>query len=258
MKIDNLNVEIFATRTDMGSAAAIEVAEKIRELQESQSEINIIFASAPSQNEFLSALLEEKNIAWNKVNAFHMDEYVNLPGDAPQSFGYFLKVRLFDKIALKSIHYLDGNAPDIDAECKRYASLLTAHPTDIVCLGIGENCHLAFNDPHVAFFDDQLIVKQVELDEACRQQQVNDACFEALEEVPKTALTITIPSLLKSKFAYAIVPGSKKAEAIKHTLEDEVQETYPSTILRTHPNATLFIDKESAGRLSKTASYMQA
>jgi glucosamine-6-phosphate deaminase len=258
MKIDNLDVNISETRAIMGESAANAMADKIRELQKSQDEINIIFASAPSQNEFLAELLATEGLSWEKVNAFHMDEYVNLPGDAPQSFGYFLKVRLFDKLNLKSVNYLDGNASDIDAECKRYADLLLKYPTDIVCLGIGENCHLAFNDPHVAFFDDPLIVKQVELDLACRQQQVNDGCFEALQDVPTNALTITIPALFKSRFAYCIVPGKKKAEAIKHTLEDEIQELYPSTILRNHSHAILFIDKDSAGRLTESSSYVQA
>lgn len=242
----------------MGELAARTVAAKIRELQATKEQINIIFASAPSQNEFLSGLLLEKDIAWERINAFHMDEYANLPFDAPQSFGNFLKVRLFDKISLKSIHYLDGNAADLNAECDRYGALLTEYPTDIVCLGIGENCHLAFNDPHVAFFNDPLIVKQVELDLACRQQQVNDGCFENFESVPTHALTITIPALLKSTYAFCIVPGEKKAEAIYHTIEDEIQELYPSTILRTHPNAILFIDKDSAGRLTESSSFINA
>lgn len=258
MKADQLEVKILENRQLMGELAARTVAEKIRELLHSKEEINIIFASAPSQNEFLTGLLEEKDIDWKRVNAFHMDEYADLPGDAPQSFGYFLKVRLFDKIPLKSIHYLNGNAADLDAECSRYATLLTQYPTDIVCLGIGENCHLAFNDPHVAFFEDPLIVKQVELDLACRQQQVNDGCFDTLDLVPTNALTVTIPALLKSGFAFCIVPGEKKADAIYHTIEDDIQELYPSTILRTHPNAVLFIDKASAGRLEQTSSFVQA
>ena len=258
MKADQLEVKILENRQLMGKLAAETVGEKIRELLKIKDQVNIIFASAPSQNEFLAGLLEEKEIAWDRINAFHMDEYADLPGDAPQSFGYFLKVRLFDKIRLKSIHYLDGNAPDLNAECNRYADLLAEHPTDIVCLGIGENCHLAFNDPHVAFFNDPLTVKQVELDLACRQQQVNDGCFESLDVVPKNALTITIPALLKSTFAYCIVPGVKKAEAIQHTIQDDIQELYPSTILRKHPNAMLFIDNDSAGRLTKTSSFVEA
>jgi glucosamine-6-phosphate deaminase len=258
MKIDNLEVNLSENRQIMGASAARAMAAKMRELQTSQDEINIIFASAPSQNEFLAELLATEGLAWEKVNAFHMDEYVNLPGDAPQSFGHFLKVRLFDKLNLKSIHYLDGNAADIEAECQRYTALLQKYPTDIVCLGIGENCHLAFNDPHVAFFNDPLTVKQVELDLACRQQQVNDKCFDTLDEVPTNALTVTIPALFRSRFAYCIVPGEKKADAIQHTLEDDVQELYPSTILRTHPNAILFIDQDSAGRLKEISSFVQA
>jgi len=254
MKADNLEVKIFDTRQEMGAKAAETVAAKIRELLKAKEFINIIFASAPSQNEFLAALSEEKDIAWERVNAFHMDEYVGLPNDAPQNFGYFLKTRLFDKINLHSVNYLNGNATDIEAECDRYAQLLKDFPTDIVCLGIGENCHLAFNDPHVAFFDDPFIVKKVSLDDACRQQQVNDACFDSFGEVPQYALTITIPALLKARYAYAIVPGQKKAEAIRHTIEDEISEEFPSTILRNHPDAILYIDKDSAGRLTEISS----
>lgn len=255
MKAGNLEVKIFETRQEMGACAAEAVADRIRELLQKKEFVNIIFAAAPSQNEFLAALSEEKNILWERVNAFHMDEYVGLANDAPQHFGHFLKTRLFNNIPLHSVNYLDGNATDIEAECDRYAKLLSEFPADIVCLGIGENCHLAFNDPHVAFFDDKLIVKQVRLDDACRQQQVNDACFDSFDQVPSTALTITIPALLKAKYAYAIVPGPKKAAAVQHTLEDEISEEYPSTILRDHPDAILYIDSDSAGRLSEISSY---
>ncbi|MCE7058513.1 glucosamine-6-phosphate deaminase [Dyadobacter sp. CY343] len=258
MKVDNLEIQIFNTRQEMGASAAQAVADKIRELQDSKEFINIIFASAPSQNEFLEVLKEEKGIAWEKINAFHMDEYVGIPADASQNFGNFLKVRLFDFKPLNSVNYLDGNAADLDAECARYTQLLLDNPTDIVCLGIGENGHLAFNDPHVAFFDDPLIVKQVELDDACRQQQVNDVCFDTFDEVPANALTLTIPTLMKATYAFCIVPGEKKAEAIAHTVEEDVQELYPSTILRTHPNAILFIDKASSGMLKEISSYSQA
>lgn len=254
MKAEKLEVKIFETRLEMGAAAAGEVAAKIRELLKSKEFVNIIFASAPSQNEFLAVLAEEKGIIWERINAFHMDEYVGLASDAPQNFGYFLKTRLFDKVNLHSVNYLNGNATDIQAECQRYAQLLKDFPTDIVCLGIGENCHLAFNDPHVAFFDDPEIVKTVTLDEACRQQQVNDGCFGTFDDVPADALTITIPALLQAHYAFAIVPGPKKAEAIYHTIEDEISEAYPSTILRKHENAILYIDKDSAGRLTKTSS----
>jgi glucosamine-6-phosphate deaminase len=245
---DKLNVKIFDTRSEMGFAAARMVGEKIRELLQEREYVSIIFASAPSQNEFLTAF-QEMEVDWSKINAFHMDEYVGLDKNSPQGFGNFLKERLFSKVPLREIHYLDGNSDDLEEECDRYAQLLKKYPTDIVCLGIGENTHLAFNDPHVALFNDSEIVKVVELDEKCRFQQVNDGCFATIEEVPVNALTITIPALFKSTYAYAVVPGELKASAIYHTLNNEIVEKYPSTILRKHPNAVLFIDINSAKKI---------
>lgn len=258
MKVDNLEIRIFDTRNKMGENAAKMVADKIRELQEIQESVNIIFASAPSQNEFLAALSTEQDIAWEQINAFHMDEYVELPNDAPQNFGNFLKVNLFDKVSIKSVFYINGNAPDIELECNRYAELLNDYPANIICMGIGENTHIAFNDPHVTDFNDPLLVKKVALDHASRQQQVNDKCFDSLEEVPKDAITLTVPALLKAKFAYIIVPGEKKAQAIYSTVEEEISEEFPSTILRNHPNAILFIDKDSSGKLGEISSYNKA
>lgn len=245
---DKLKVRVYESRALMGADAAETVAKKINELLETRDCINIVFAAAPSQNEFL-AELREKKIDWSRINAFHMDEYVGLESDAPQGFGNFLRERIFDKVKFREVHYMGSNATDPAQECNRYAELLEKYPTDIVCLGIGENTHLAFNDPHVAFFNDPLIVKVVDLDEGCRNQQVNDGCFASLEQVPTHALTITIPALFKATYAYAVVPGPLKADAINHTLNDEISETYPSTILRTHDNAILFIDTDSASKI---------
>ena len=245
---DKLKVRIFDSRPEMGRAAAETVSAKIRELLKTKPYVSIIFASAPSQTEFLTSLLE-MDVEWDKINAFHMDEYVGLDKDAPQGFGNFLKDRLFSKVGLRETHYMNGNAEDPEQECLRYAGLLEKYPTDIVCLGIGENTHLAFNDPHVAFFDDPKIVKIVDLDTACRQQQINDGCFATLDDVPVYALTITIPALFKSTFAYAIAPGPAKANAIYHTVNSDISPTYPSTILRRHPNAILFIDNKSAEKI---------
>ncbi len=256
MKKDKLEVKIFENRLLMGKAAARRVGEKIKEVLEKQELVNIIFAAAPSQNEFLAALSEEKEINWTQVNAFHMDEYIGLPADAPQSFGTFLKERFFYKVPLRSVHYLNGNAADIQAECTRYAALLKKYPTDIVCMGIGENCHIAFNDPHVARFEDPYLVKKVDLDDACRQQQVNDGCFHAFEEVPAFALTLTIPALMQATAVYCMVPGPTKAQAVHYTLTEHINEKYPSTILREHNQATLFIDKDSA-LLLKSANPME-
>ena len=246
---EKLKVRIFETRALMGACAAEVISDKIKELLKSKEYVNIIFASAPSQNEFL-AELNKRSVDWSCINAFHMDEYVGLGIDAPQGFGYFLKEKLFDNVSCREVHYLNGIAENMEAECERYAGLLLKYPTDIVCLGIGENTHLAFNDPHVADFNDQKIVKIVDLDEACRLQQVNDGCFKNINEVPAHALTITIPALFKSRYAYAIAPGPLKANAIFYTVNSEISENYPSTILRKHDNAVLFIDEDSASKIS--------
>lgn len=232
----------------MGESAATAVAAKIKSLLTIQPEVNIIFAAAPSQNEFLAAFIAN-DMEWNRINAFHMDEYIGLNPDAPQAFGNFLKDRIFSRLPFKSINYLSGNAVDIDEECERYQTLLAQYPPDIVCLGIGENGHLAFNDPPVADFNDPKPVKQVELDLACRQQQVNDGCFDSIDDVPTHALTLTIPALLSAAYLSAVVPGPTKAQAVYNTLYQPVTELYPSTILRTHGGAVLYLDKDSSALL---------
>jgi glucosamine-6-phosphate deaminase len=199
-------------------------------------------------NSAIESLLSKK-IDWSRVNAFHMDEYIALSDDAPQGFRNFLRMRLFEKVTFHSVHYLNGNAENITKECKRYEGLLKEFPTDIVCMGIGENGHIAFNDPPVADFNDLVLVKQVELEAACRQQQVNDGCFDKIADVPKYALTLTIPALFYGRFIFCIVPGIKKKNAVFNTLHKEIIESYPSTILRKHSDAILFLDKNSASLL---------
>lgn len=174
LKQDELAVEQYASRKAMGEAAAKEVAAKIAGLQREKESVNIIFAAAPSQNEFLEALIAAPGIDWRRVNGFHMDEYIGLAADAPQGFGNFLRGRLFGRLPFGQVFYLDGQAADPQAECARYSALLAEYPADIVCLGIGENGHIAFNDPHVARFDDPVRVKVVDLDDKCRRQQVHD------------------------------------------------------------------------------------
>ena len=242
---DKLAIRIFESRTLMGQAVAEAVSEKITELLKTQPYVNIIFGAAPSQNEFFETLVT-KAVDWSRVNAFHMDEYINLAADAPQGFGNFLKERLFEIVPFNSVHYINGNLEDPNAECMRYSALLKQYKTDIVCLGIGGNTHLAFNDPHVADFDDPVLVKVVDMDEQCRLQQVNDGCFSSLEKVPSHALTLTIPALLKAPYAFCTVPGEKKAQAIYHTLNENIGEKFPATILRNHPNAILFLDEKSS------------
>lgn len=246
--VDQLKVRIYPDRKEMGSDAAKMMAARINDLLNSKEVVNVIFAAAASQNEFLEALSKE-NVNWSKVNAFHMDEYIGLAENAPQQFGNFLQERIFDKVPFKQVYYLKGYAKDIKEECNRYAELLKQYPVDITCMGIGENTHLAFNDPHVADFNDPALVKVVDLDEACKQQQVNEGCFPGIQDVPMYALTLTIPALMKADYIFCMVPGAAKANAVYHTLNDEIKELYPSTILRTHSNALLFLDTDSAVRV---------
>jgi glucosamine-6-phosphate deaminase len=250
---DKLKVRIYQNRNQMGSEAAKMAASDIARLLAEKDEVNIIFAAAASQNEFLEALLKE-DVDWARVNAFHMDEYIGLQEGAPQSFGVFLKNRIFDKAPFKHVYLLQGHVADIEAECKRYMALLEQYPVDITFMGIGENTHLAFNDPHVANFDDTYLVKVVDLDEACKQQQVNEDCFDDIAEVPPYALTLTIPALLKAEYIFCIVPGTSKAQAVYHTIMDGISEQYPSTILRKHSNAVLFLERESAALILDEAS----
>jgi glucosamine-6-phosphate deaminase len=246
--VKELEIKIFSSRLLMGEQTASTVAEKINQLLTAKHEVNIIFAAAPSQNEFLTALTT-KQVDWDKVNAFHMDEYIGLDRDAPQGFGNFLKNRIFGLLPFKTINYLNGNAANIEDECLRYQNLLNEYPTDIVCMGIGENGHLAFNDPPVANFKDDKLVKEVELEDMCRQQQVNDGCFKSIDEVPTHALTLTIPALVKAPYLSIVVPGPSKSQAVYNTLNKPVNESHPSTILTTHPDAVLYLDKDSSNLL---------
>ena len=249
-RADQLQVNIYENRQEMGTAAAKMAAARIREMLDKKDHVNIIFAAAASQNDFLAALSKE-DIDWQRINGFHMDEYIGLPPGAPQLFGQWLKERIFGKVPFHQVYYLDGQAADHQAECTRYTDLLLKYPVDITCMGIGENTHLAFNDPHVADFNDPLMVKVVDLDEDCKQQQVNEDCFDDISQIPAFAYTLTIPALLKADTIFCMVPGSLKAPAVYHTLMADINERYPSTILRRHPRTSLFLDKESAAQLKQ-------
>ena len=248
-KKDLLNVNIYETREEMGNAAARDIKARILSLLQTRETINMIFAAAPSQNEVLYALANDKEIPWNRINAFHMDEYIGLSADAPQGFGNFLKEHIFGLADFKSVSYIDITASDAEKECKRYAELLAKYPTDIVVMGIGENGHIAFNDPPVADFNDPKAVKSVELDEICRNQQVNDGCFAKIDDVPKTAITLTVPTLFAGDHLFCIVPAKTKAKAVKATLCDDINEKCPATVLRRHKSAILYLDGDSSSLL---------
>lgn len=249
MKKDLLTVNIYDTRTEMGKAAAKDIKACILSLLETKETINMIFAAAPSQNEVLASLALDKEIPWERVNAFHMDEYIGLSADASQGFGNFLKAHIFGLAPFKSVNYIDISAEDADAECARYSALLAQYPTDIVVMGIGENGHIAFNDPPVADFADPKAVKPVLLDEICRNQQVNDGCFATIDDVPKYAITLTVPTLFAGKNLFCIVPAKTKANAVKATICGEIGEACPATILRRHENAILYLDGDSSSLL---------
>ena len=247
---DLLTVHVYSSRTEMGEAAARDIKAAIAACLAERETINMIFAAAPSQNEVLAALAHDPEIAWDRVNAYHMDEYIGLAADAPQGFGNFLREHLFGLAPFRTVNYIDITAADPEAEAERYAALLRDNPPDIVVMGIGENGHIAFNDPPVADFADPRAVKPVKLDEVCRQQQVNDGCFASLDAVPTHAITLTVPTLVSAPQLFCIVPAPTKAKAVQATVEGKIGEHCPATILRRQPSAVLYLDPDSAALLS--------
>jgi glucosamine-6-phosphate deaminase len=247
-KKDDLQVKVFKTSKAMGEAASAKAKELIGKILSEKDEANIMFAAGHSQDDFLDALSKMDGIDWKKVNAFHMDEYIGVGNEYPQKFGKYLNERIFSKWDFKNIFYIDGNA-DVHAEMKRYSDLLKKYPLDIAFIGIGENGHIAFNDPHVAKFNDHEMIKVVQMDQTCRQQQVRDGFFDSVNLVADEAITVTIPTLFNSRFALIIVPGDYKANIIKKVFSEDISEKVPATIMRTHKCAELFLDKESASLL---------
>ena len=248
-QVDKLNVSVYTTREEMGEAAAKEASVAIKTAIAEKGEINMIFAAAPSQNEFLAHLIADKSIDFTKINAFHMDEYIGLPADAPQGFGNFLRRNLFDRVPFKTVNTIDSTAADPEAECRRYADLLQEYPCDIVCMGIGENGHIAFNDPPVADLFDDNFAKEVKLDDVCRMQQVHDGCFASFDLVPEKAITLTVPTLLRTSKLICAVPGSTKAKAAYDMLNGPIGVECPASSLRLHPDATLYLDADAAALL---------
>jgi glucosamine-6-phosphate deaminase len=244
--VDRLKVKVYADRRALGAAAGADVAARMRQLQCAGRSLRMIFAAAPSQNEMLETLVAAGGIDWSRVTAFHMDEYIGLAADAPQRFGTYLRQHIFDRVKPGRVHLIDsGNS--IDDECRRYGALLREAPIDIVCLGIGENGHIAFNDPPVAEFDDPQTIKPVALEDSCRQQQVNDGCFPSFAAVPTHAVTLTIPTLLAGAHLFCSVPGATKRQAVQRTLNGAISTECPSTILRRHADCTLYADRDSFG-----------
>ena len=249
-KVDALRVLVYENRAAMGVAAYELYKQKVQQMMAGRKEnVRAIYAAAHSQSDFFDALVSDREIDFSRIDAFHMDEYMGLGDDAPQNFGNFLKNIIFSKQNFNTVNYVNPSANDIGAECKRYEQLLREAPLDIVSLGIGENGHVAFNDPHEARFYDPQWVRETSLDVVCRQQQVNDKEFAHLDEVPETALTLTIPALMSCQTVIGVVPDVRKAKAVYETLNGPVSEACPASILRIHNDATLFIDKDAASLL---------
>ena len=244
-KVENLPVYVFDTREEMGKVAAADAAKRINAVIEKNGVANVIFAAAPSQNDLFENLLKE-DIDWSKVRGFHQDEYVGIDASEPAGFGNFLRRAIFDHVQFKEIHYLLCDESEAEKKCEEYADLLKKYPADLIFLGIGENGHLAFNDPAVADFEDPKMVKIVELDDVCRQQQVNDGCFATLNDVPKFAMTLTMSYIMSVSEAICVVPTDRKANAVYGALEGPVTTECPASILRKHANAALYLDKNSA------------
>lgn len=248
-----LAVEIHANRVRMGRAAARAAAAWLHDVISAQGSARVIFACAPSQNEFLDALLDPVAcgiaLDWSRVTAFHMDDYLGLTADHPQSFRNYLRQHVLSRVPMGEFNPIVAEAADVNGFCREYTQLLRARPIDLICLGIGENGHIAFNDPPVADFEDPALIKVVELDDACRTQQVNDGCFPSFAKVPTHALSLTIPVFRQARRLSVHVPGKLKARAAAATVRDEISTLCPATILRTHPNATLYLDQASASLL---------
>jgi len=244
-----LKVMVFGTRSEMGLNAATMASRILKKLLQHRDKVNVVFAAAPSQDEFLDALSKVKDVEWHRINAFHLDEYIGLPSSAPQRFSKYLDKRIFERVPFRSVNYvipagLESEPPE--KLVTRYEELLKEYPLHLACIGIGENGHIAFNEPSVADFNDPHLVKIVKLDEKSRQQQVNDGCFENIEQVPTHAITLTIPAIMSSEHIVCVVPGERKKEAVFKTLEGPVTTECPASVLRRHPSANIFLDKKSA------------
>ena len=245
---DKLRVEIFNSASEMGSASAKFVAEILQKALDEKGGANIILGTGASQYPLHDELLM-KDIDWKKINLFHLDEYIGIESNHPASFRRFLRERIAEKKFPGSVYYLNGDASDLAKEMKRYEVLLRNNPVDVACIGIGENGHIAFNDPGIADFNDPEYLKAVRMDEACRQQQVGEGWFPSLSDVPEMALTLTVPAIMDSKYLCCTVPDERKSEAVFNTLQKMIDTSCPASVLRRHPNAVLFLDRFAARKL---------
>lgn len=249
----NAKVVVYASASAAGMAAAARAAEAIRSAIAARGRARVIAATGNSQIPVVEALVKE-DIDWKAVELFHMDEYAGMGPDHPSSFRYWIRNRLEEKVHPGATHYLEGDAADLDAEMKRYTRLLEERPINVAFVGFGENGHIAFNDPPVADFNDPAMVKIVTLDDACRKQQAGEGHFKDVDSVPKQALTISCPGLFRANTWICCVPEERKSEAVRNALEGPISEACPASLVRRHPDAYVFLDSDSASRLSTVAA----
>jgi len=249
-KIDLMQVTISNSSKESGQDAAAFVGARLQQALSKNGKANLILATGASQFDFLSVFKMDSSVDWQRITVFHLDEYKGMSDQHPASFRKYLRERILDQVKPAMIHLLAGDAADIEAETARYEELLRSNPVDIACIGIGENGHIAFNDPAVADFEDPLLVKIVELDEACRKQQLSEGWFKSLHEVPSHALTLTIPAIMNCQSISCVVPDSRKADAVYNTIHGPINTKCPASILRKHNDSTLFLDQNSAKRLN--------
>jgi len=248
--IDKMEVGIYKTEEAMGIADAVMISETLKKLLKEKETVNMVFAPAASHYAVYKHLFSIEGIEWNRVNAFHLDEYVGLSDDSPERIANFAKVHIFSKAPFKNTYCMNSNVSDPEAECKRYEELLRKHPLDIGVIGIGQNGHIAYNEPHVADFNDPRLVKVVEIDEqSINQAAEKDNIFKNEDSVPRIAMTMTIPAIMSANYLFIAVPKSHKQKAVKDAIEGEITEKCPASILRTHKCAKLFLDMESAAAL---------
>ncbi len=249
MNCNKLKIRVYETNENMSKAAAKEAAETIITSIDNKGIANVMLSTGNSQLSFLKELREFKGIRWSAVNIFHLDEYIGLSLEHPASFLFYLKKNFLSFVNIYAFFPIPGQSQNIEYACKGYEYLLKAHPIDVVFIGIGENGHLAFNEPSIANFDDPTWVKIVKLDENSRQQQVGEGYFKSVKDVPTHAISVTITGMLASKKILCIVPEKRKAEAIYKTLNNPINVSCPATILQVTENATLFLDLDSASQI---------
>lgn len=251
---ENAKVQIYESRRELGIAAAAGAADRIARAIRSRGKARVMIATGNSQLDVSAALVDYPSIDWKRVDIFHMDEYVGLSAEHPASFRRWIKERIVDRISPASVSYIQGDAEDLAVELARYSTLLQASPMDVAFVGFGENGHIAFNDPAMADFFDPLIVKCVELDADCRAQQVHEGHFKTVDEVPSQALSVSCSGLLSARSWICCVPEGRKAQAVHDALNGPISTACPSSIVRLHRDASVYLDRDSAALLDEQSA----